>query len=97
MNDVHSHAESQALAQILESDQHHHHPYHPDFSHHSHPHKSEVIEGHHVHGLDIPTGEDDTAGEEELELALGDMGTPDMDPGARTNSFGRPPSIRKGE
>lgn len=40
-----------------------------------------------------------TGGEEELDLALGDLGTPDMDMDTpqRTNSFGRPPSIRKGE
>jgi hypothetical protein len=101
MNDRQSQEDTQALAQILEGDQHHYHHQlkAPDFSHH---HKSDN-DGHRhdVHALDLPVGGDDddmhTGGEEELDLALGDIGTPDMDASGRTNSFGRPPSIRKGE
>lgn len=85
------HAGTEALAQILDGDQHHFH--HPNFSTH-HSHKLAVND---VHNLDLANVEDDTGGEEELDLALGDMGTPDMDTPQRTSTFGRPPSIRKGD
>ena len=93
MDDVQTHDQTQALAQILESEQHHYHP--PDFAH---PRHLKGEDGHlHLHAHEIPTGEDDTGGEEDLDLALGDLGNSDNETPARTSSFGRPPSIRKGE
>lgn len=74
----------------------HHQLQQPDFSS---THKSPV-EGDvevDVHALDIPVQGDDVGmhGEDDLDLGLGGMGTPEDDTPQRTNSFGRPPSIRK--
>ena len=95
------HTDTEALAQILEGEQHHfHHQLHAQA--YSQPHLLKRNEDQDddevdVHSLDIPNVGDDTGGEEELDLALGDIGTPDMDTPTRTSVFGKPPSIRKGE
>ena len=106
MQDEERHIDTEALAQILEGEAHHfHHQLHaPTFSQPRVLKRDEVDdvdddddEEVDVHALDIPNVGDDTGGEEEMDLALGDIGTPEMDTPARTSGFGRPPSIRKGE
>ena len=88
--------DTEALAQILEGDQHHH--FHHQLqgteftSHRQHHHRSH--KNH--HDLDLSNVGDSTGGEDDLDLALDDMGTPDLDTPQRTSTFGRPPSIRKG-